>query len=134
VNEVFADTSLLVAFISDDDELHSAAADFLLKFEGRIVTTDWVLVELGNYLGKSRNRTAFVPFVKQLRADERFRIVPASDDLLAEGLELYDQRPDKQWSLTDCISFVVMKQAGIQQAMTADHHFEQAGFQALMRT
>jgi hypothetical protein len=93
-----------------------------------------VLVELGNYLGKTSDRTAFVPFVKQMQADDRFRIVPASDDLFTKGAELYDQRPDKQWSLTDCISFVVMNREGIQQAMTADHHFEQAGFHALLRS
>jgi predicted nucleic acid-binding protein len=94
VSTVFADTSLLVAFISEKDELHPAAAEFMLNFEGRIVTTDWVLVELGNYLGRSTDRTAFFPFIKQLRADDRFRIVPASDDLFKNGAELYDQRPD----------------------------------------
>jgi predicted nucleic acid-binding protein len=52
---------------------------------------------------------------------------------MARGIQLYDSRPDKQWSLTDCISFVVMQDRGIVEALTGDHHFEQAGFTALLK-
>ena len=76
MNAVFADTSLLIAFVSEKDELHAAAAEFIRSFEGRIVTTDWVLLELGNYLAKSKHRTSFLPFLKQLRDDDRFGCNP----------------------------------------------------------
>jgi predicted nucleic acid-binding protein len=68
-----------------------------------------------------------------VRADPYYVMVPASQELLDRGVTLYRQRPDKDWSLTDCISFVVMRERGITEALTADHHFEQAGFVALLR-
>ena len=104
MSAVFADTSLLVVFVSERDEFHTPAAEFIGTFEGRIVTTDWVLMELGNYLAKTRHRSALLPLLKQLEEDDRFQIVSASRDRFNQGVELYDQRPDKEWSLTDCIS------------------------------
>jgi predicted nucleic acid-binding protein len=59
-------------------------------------------------------------------------VVPLTEDLFAEGLALFLSRPDKEWSLTDCISFMVMEKRGIRQAFTADKHFAQAGFEALL--
>jgi uncharacterized protein len=69
-----------------------------------------------------------------LEADQSVTIVPASDDLFRRGVDLYRQRPDKDWPLTDCLSFVVMNDHGATEALTGDHHFEQAGFQALLKT
>ncbi|MFO0968025.1 MAG: hypothetical protein U0793_20915 [Gemmataceae bacterium] len=60
-------------------------------------------------------------------------IVPLSEDLYAEAVTLYRARPDKEWGLTDCVSFVVMTQRRITEALTADEHFEQAGFKAILR-
>lgn len=68
-----------------------------------------------------------------LQNQKELTIVPASRQLLDEGVALYESRPDKDWSLTDCISFVVMQRIGISEALTADHHFEQAGFLALLK-
>jgi len=70
---------------------------------------------------------------ERLQADPKVTIVPPSSDLLARGITLYAQRPDKHWSLTDCISFVVMEEHGLTQALTADWHFEQAGFEVLIK-
>ena len=61
------------------------------------------------------------------------KLIPPDVALFDAGVQLFANRPDKEWSLTDCISFVVMQQEGITQALTADHHFEQAGFQALLK-
>lgn len=61
------------------------------------------------------------------------QVTPASHDLFRRGLRLYFDRPDKEWSLTDCISFVVMGDEGLSEALTGDHHFEQASFTALLR-
>jgi predicted nucleic acid-binding protein len=69
---------------------------------------------------------------RHIQLSPAIRVVPASRALLEEGISLYSSRPDKDWSLTDCISFVVMRDEGIIQALTGDHHFEQAGFKALL--
>jgi predicted nucleic acid-binding protein len=75
----------------------------------------------------------FIQLLADLQANPDITIVPCSDQLLRDGIQLYAQRPDKEWSLTDCISFVVMQQEGITEALTGDHHFEQAGFVALLK-
>jgi hypothetical protein len=69
----------------------------------------------------------------RLRADPRVVVVPSSRDLFDRAMGLYRSRPDKDWSLTDCVSFVVMRERGITEALTGDHHFEQAGFRALLK-
>ena len=84
-------------------------------------------------LAERQNRRAFEPFYQTLKEDQRMRIVPAEPSLWERGLTLYFQRPDKEWSLTDCISFVVMQEEGLTEALTGDHHFGQAGFKALLR-
>ena len=99
----------------------------------RVVVTDYVFVELGNFFAESRYRGRVPAFVRQLRGDPTVEVIPASQSLLDKGLEPYEQRPDKEWSLTDCISFVVMREHGLTEALTSDHHFEQAGFRALLR-
>ena len=68
-----------------------------------------------------------------IEGDSSAVVVPAETDLFRRGLDLYHNRPDKEWSLTDSISFVVMKDRGLTEALTGDHHFEQAGFVALLR-
>src|SRR5688500_16685843 len=78
--------------------------------------------------GASACRSAIPP---RLNRNARVRVIAASSALLQRGLELYATRPDKDWSLTDCISFVVMRDEGISDAATGDHHFAQAGFNAL---
>jgi hypothetical protein len=67
------------------------------------------------------------------QADPDVQFIPCSDPLMEEGIQLYSQRHDKKWSLTDCISFVIMQHEGITEALTIDHHFEQAGFVALLK-
>jgi predicted nucleic acid-binding protein len=61
-------------------------------------------------------------------------IVPATMEWFERGMELYEGRPDKEWSLTDCISFAVMTERGVSDALTNDHHFEQAGFRILLKS
>jgi len=133
MNAAFADTSVLVAFLSVYDEHHALALNYMESFTGQIITTSLVLVELGNFLSKHPDRQAVSPFVHDLRTDPRVQIIPATDDLLDAGLALYADRPDKDWSLTDCISFVVMQRQNLTDAFTADHHFEQAGFRILLK-
>ena len=101
---------------------------------GKIVTTEYVLVETGGLLSRRQDRPTFIALVRELESDAAIEIVPASKSLFRAGLDLYAKRPDKEWSLVDCISFAVMKQRRLTDALTADHHFEQAGFRALLLT
>jgi uncharacterized protein len=130
---LFADTSFFVALINHRDQHHATALRLLdLEFDG-VVTTQWVLAELGSFFAKADFRQAYVGFVDDLAIDDRFAILPATHNQFQLGLELYGQRPDKHWSLVDCISFAVMSRRGLTIALTADHHFEQAGFQILLK-
>ena len=131
MNRVFADTSFYIASANPRDALYEAALNASDMCDGQFVTTEYVLVELGNYLCSS-NRPLFLELVEIMESDPDTDIVPASSALRREGIHLYGSRPHKTWSLTDCISFVVMRQEGLTQALTSDHHFEQAGFGILL--
>lgn len=132
MSAVFADTSFYVALVNSSDQLHSVARELAARSYSQIVTTDYVVVELGNFLRYPSQRTLFLELERELRVDEMFTIVAGADALQRRGIDLYANRPDKHWSLTDCISFVVMKDYGITEALTADRHFEQAGFIPLL--
>jgi uncharacterized protein len=130
---VFADTFYFFALLNQREPSHAKALSFTNDFRGRIITTSWILIELGDGLANPPRRRLFVPMYRDMLAQPSFHIVTCTDDLLRQGIEFYDQRPDKEWSLTDCISFVVMGQEKIIEALTGDHHFEQAGFTALLK-
>jgi predicted nucleic acid-binding protein len=133
MSDLFADSAFYIAAVNPRDGLHGMATAFLENLEGRLVTTDFVLVEVGNWLSKSRDRAVFVELVQRLRADANSTIVEANRAIFDAGFDLYSQRPDKDWSLTDCISFVVMNRLRLTEALTADRHFEQAGFKVLLK-
>jgi predicted nucleic acid-binding protein len=128
----FADTFYFLELLNSDDPAHQRSSEFADSYRGEIVTTGWVLVEVADAMSHPTNRQLVVDFLAQLRAAPRTTIVPFSDALADEGLRLFAARQDKHWSLTDCISFVVMQREGITEALTGDRHFEQAGFRALL--
>src|SRR5438477_6244053 len=97
-----------------------------------ILTTAWILTEVGDAMAEPVNRPAFLRLVSWLRSSSDVEIVPCSPELFDRGVERYAERPDKEWSLTDCISFRVMEERGLTDALTGDHDFEQAGFVALL--
>jgi len=130
---VFADTSYYIALINPNDEYAGAACEYTRDFGGFLVTTAWVLTEVANHLRHAPNRQLLLSLVTDLRNDRRVTIVPPTLELFDRGLQVFGERPDKDWSLTDCISFVVMQERGLTEALTGDHHFEQAGFAALLR-
>ncbi len=129
----FADTYYYLALLSPDDAGHERAVKFFSGYTGRIVTTGWVLTELADALIHPKHRVLVADFLTDLSTQPTTIIEPLSNELMAEGLRLFAARPDKHWSLTDCISFFVMQREGIADALTADHHFEQAGFRALLK-
>ena len=129
---IFADTFYFIGLLNRRDQSHSRCTAFALTFQGLAVTTDYVLVELADALSSPTVRTQIVAFIEPVRANVRCRVIPASEDLLRRGLARYRDRADKDWPLTDCISFVVMEDLGLTEAATGDQHFVQAGFRALL--
>lgn len=132
MKRTFADTFYLLALFNGEDAGHERALKASAELQGNLVTTDGVLTETADALPDSANRIRCAEFIDDLRQSLRVEIESASRHLFDAGLELYRDRPDKDWSLTDCISFVVMHQQVIDEALTGDRHFEQAGFRALL--
>ncbi|KAF0173585.1 MAG: hypothetical protein FD161_3791 [Limisphaerales bacterium] len=130
---VFADTFFFLAAVNPRDAAHSRAITFSSRFAGQLITTDWVLLEVANALAGGRNRAAAVELVVSLKANPNVKLIPLDAGLQQRGWALYAQRLDKEWSLTDCITFLVMSAEGLTDALTEDHHFEQAGFNALLK-
>jgi len=133
MNRAFGDASYYLALLNVDDELHEKAVSVTPDLSSEIVTTTWVLTEVVDALSSPPQRAAAVGFVNDCRAHAHVAIVPPSQDLFDRGLDLFARRPDKSWSLTDCISFVVMGERHLTDALSADHHFEQAGFTILLK-
>ena len=133
MNRVFADTVYYLALTNPRDQYAAATMQFTAEFSGAFVTTAWVLAEVANALPRGPNRGLFCELYHDLATDRRITIVPPAQDLFEQRLELFEKRLDKNWSLTDCISFIVMQEYGLAEALTGDHHFEQAGFIALLK-
>ena len=134
--KVFLDASYAIALSSSSDSCHPQAVQLASELEAaktRLITTRAVILEVGNALAKQRYRQAAVKLLNALEADPNIEIVPLSEDLYARAVKLYRERPDKEWGLTDCISFVVMQERGISEALTTDEHFQQAGLRALLQ-
>lgn len=131
---LFLDTAYVQALLNKSDQHHSAALRLLPRVQtaSEVWVTEAVLIEIANALS-GINRPLAAAFVRQCYAPGNLRVVPVDTPLLLRGLTLYEDRPDKAWSLTDCISFIVMQEQSLTDAATPDRHFQQAGFNALMR-
>jgi hypothetical protein len=99
----------------------------------RFATHHGVLFEGGSGLSKAKLRPSAIHLLESIQNSSVVEIVPLAGNLTNAGWQLFCQRPDKEWSWADCVSFVVMRERGIRQALTTDEHFEQAGFIALLR-
>lgn len=133
MGRVFVDTSFYMAILAEEDQWHETASNVLRELQAELFTTEYILVELGAAMRRGSRRAIFAKFINGLVSDELTHTLPASTRLLEKGLALFASRNDKEWSLTDCISFVVMEDMGITEALSTDHHFEQAGFQVILR-
>ena len=131
MRRIFADTSYFVALVQSDDQAHLQAFRFAVESTTRVVTTEWVLVEVANFFSRPSLRTLFTDLIAQI--DLTCEVIVASHETFVSGMELFARRADKEWSLTDCISFEAMRARSISMALTTDHHFEQAGFIALLK-
>ena len=129
----FIDTNFITALVNERDELHAKALELSERFEGqKFLLTDAILLESGNALAK-RFRTEIIDIIDQFQNSADVEIVRLDPEIFEAGFNLFKQHTDKTWGLVDCISFVVMNERGITEALTFDQHFVQAGFRALMR-
>jgi predicted nucleic acid-binding protein len=131
VKTVFADAWFYLALLDASDQHHARASAWLRSFTGSIFTTRWVLIEVANGLSAPAFRRQASALLYSLEADPAVTIVGNSDRLFEQARVVYGGRPDKHWSLTDCISFTVMEREGVREALTGDRHFAQAGFVAV---
>jgi uncharacterized protein len=131
MEKIFLDTVAWIALLNSNDRLHKQAwrmMETLRQQKTQLITTEFVLLEVADALSAPAIRAQTVAFIEGLRHLPILQIIPAKQAVLDNGWDLYRRRPDKDWGLTDCTSFVVMTQEKITQAFTSDHHFEQAGF------
>lgn len=132
---IFLDTAYVNALVNTRDQWHEAAVQWertLSADKRRLMTTEFILVEIGDGLAAVRFRVQAVQVIATLQASSLVGIIPASSQLFTAALELYRSRGDKDWGLTDCASFVVMSERGLSEALTTDDHFRQAGFRVLL--
>ncbi len=131
MNSIFVDTSFVIALINESDQYHKHASRLADQFEGYpLVTTDAVLLEIGNALTKSFKKEA-IAIIEYFRESCEMSTIHLNPILFQRGFSLYKSYQDKSWSIVDCISFVVMRDMEIIDALTFDRHFEQAGFHVL---
>jgi len=136
MQRVFADAGYWIGLFNDRDSLHPRAVAASRKFRPhQIVTSEMVLSELLNNFSERglHFRQAAAIGVASLRGSSEVAIVPQTPELFARAFQRYQAMSDKGWSLTDCASFIIMEDEGLTAALSHDHHFVQAGFQALLR-
>jgi predicted nucleic acid-binding protein len=132
---VMLDTSFILALENKDDPHHerAKALDRELLGQNGVLLLHWgVLLEIGDGYARIGRRARGLHLLAQFEQEEGYRVCPITESLLQDAISLYRARPDKDWGLTDCVSFELMEQEGITEALTADVHFRQAGFTALL--
>lgn len=128
----FLDTSFVIALLVKKDVNHEKAKDIFKNIRGsEIWLHDGIVLEIGNYFSSAKSKA--IVFIEKMQESEEVKIVSLDDDLLKESFELYKSRVDKTWGLVDCTSFIVMENHKLTDVLTADTHFEQAGFVALLK-
>jgi predicted nucleic acid-binding protein len=135
MHEIFLDTAYAIALSAQSDQYHAQAlllAEQLEESNARLITTHAVMLEIGNALARQRHRAMAVRLLFALEIDPNVEILPLSRQLYEQALQVYRARPDKEWGLTDCVSYLVMQERGITEVLTSDMHFQQMGFRALL--
>jgi hypothetical protein len=135
--QVFVDTAAWIALFDPSDSLAVAARQVMQTLQQArrpLLTSEFVLLEVTAAFAAPAFRGGIIAFINELYRLPDVTIEAASQEWYHAGWSLYQQRLDKAWSLTDCISFAIMQQHGLTDAFTSDRHFEQAGFRRLMTT
>ena len=133
-NRFFIDTAYVLALLNQNDKYHEKAKTILPKtsIAEEVFITEAVIIEIGNSLARS-NRSVAIAFIESLYTTYNVNVIPVDSELLGQAIDFYHRREDKEWGLTDCISFIVMENQDLTKALTSDEHFIQAGFRALLR-
>lgn len=135
MKQIFIDTVFLIALLNHNDTYHRASVDFYQRFDGSYVTSEWILLELADGMSYSSHaRALYLELRQTLLESKNFQVVPLDSLTYTDAIEMFGKHNDKRWSLTDCTSFVIMKDQGLTKALTADHHFTQAGFEIVLTT
>jgi uncharacterized protein len=129
----FVDSGYLIALLDRKDSLHQRARRWAAFLDDHLVTTSAVWYEVFNHCSNRPLRPAAHSLFERLASNVKFETVIVDQNLFHRGLQLHAQRPDKYWSLTDCVSFTLMGDRQVTRALAHDRHFEQAGFEALLR-
>ena len=130
---ILIDTGFLLALVRPRDALFARAQAWAKAARGPFLVTEYVLWETANALSLPADRAKFHALLARLRSDPAIELIGACSELWEAGIRLHAARADKEWSLTDCISFHIMQERGFAQALAYDHHFVQAGFEALLQ-
>jgi predicted nucleic acid-binding protein len=135
MSKVFIDSAAWLALINRDDRFHPKAKDVrnrLVAEQRSFITTSQIIIEVANSLSRPRFREAAVKLIESINQSPDIRVIYITERLYHKAWDMYKSRSAKQWSLTDCTSFIVMGEEGVEEAFTTDHHFEQAGFVKLL--
>lgn len=133
---IFLDTAFAYALVNKSDEWHSEAVALqkeVSKNKTILLTSEYVLWEIANGLSAINYKMKAGILIRVLMNNPYIKLVPSSSSLLSEGLNLYEKYSDKDFSLTDCISFIIMNQFNVEEVLSSDRHFEQMGFKTLMK-
>ena len=131
MNQIFVDTGFIIALVNKRDQYHQQAVELANRYSDYpLITTDAILLEVGNALVRNYKRQA-IEVIEQYLDDDEIEVVSLTPLLFYLALTRYKMYQDKEWGLVDCISFTVMQEAGVTQALAFDQHFVQAGFQLL---
>jgi predicted nucleic acid-binding protein len=135
MNRLFMDSSYAIALGSPRDRHHADAVALAHRIKTeriRVITTRAVIIEVGDALSKGSLRSRAIALLDLFDGSPLIEVTPLSEELYERGRTFFRRHLDKEWGLTDCISFVVMKDRGLTDALTADAHFRQAGFRPLL--
>ncbi len=133
---IFVDTAAWIALVNKSDVLHPQATSLhqeILSTGATYVTTDYVLTEVANALARPPYRIRAIRFLEVILSSQRVTVIPITRERFRSAWQLYRSRRDKEWGLTDCASFIVMKELHLREAFTSDRHYQQAGFVCLLR-
>jgi uncharacterized protein len=134
--EVFLDTTYAIALSNQADVFHQKAVQLAEQIEAAgilLVTTQLVLVRISNALSRQHYHEAAVSLLQAIDTDPNVDTIPLSESIYHDAYKLFCKQADKQWDMVDCISFIVMKEHGIKDALTTNLHFQQMGYCSLLR-
>lgn len=132
---IFLDTSYVIALVHAPDPYHQRAVELgdLIASRGTSCLLHLgIIMEVGDGFARQDRRSKGMQLIDRFLGEPGYEVAPLTEELRRLAIDLYRSRPDKSWGLTDCLSFVLMTERGIEEALTSDSHFEQAGFRALL--